>query len=61
MDEAPDPGDTTATVTAEGQVQITGASTYITGSNWVRFRVTTAAGSSEKLARITVTSLRTTT
>jgi len=53
--------DTTATVTAEGQVQITGSTTFITGSNWVRFRVTTAAASTEKLARITVTSLRTTT
>lgn len=50
--------DTTATVTAEGQVQITGSTTFITGSNWVRFRVSTAAGASESLARITITTLR---
>ena len=52
---------TTTTVTASGQVQINGSSAYITGSNFVRFRVSTAAGATENLVRITVTSLRTTT
>ncbi len=49
---------TGSTITATGEDQIDGTSEFITGSNWVRFRVSTAAGASENLARITITTLR---